>query len=285
MRGRPLSRRARRRPDPRRRRRCWPAPLSRIASPPGTPSPVVAVGRAFIDRTPLWLKDFAVRRSAPTTSRPCSPGWRSSSWWSARRVGVLAARRRTAGLLVAFAVVGALGAAAVLSRPGARRADVLPTLVGTLVGPLGADHAARPLGRTPPAAESRRAASTGAGLLLTRGRGSPAVAATAGRDRRRGSAGRAAASGERRPRCGRHRPRRCRRPVAVPPAACLDVPGHHARTSCPTDDFYRIDTALVGAAAGHRGLEAAGPRHGRAARSRSTCDDLLAQPMIERWSR
>ena len=26
----------------------------------GTPSPVFAVGGAFIDRTPAWLKDFAI---------------------------------------------------------------------------------------------------------------------------------------------------------------------------------------------------------------------------------
>ena len=32
------------------------------------------------------------------------------------------------------------------------------------------------------------------------------------------------------------------------------------------DDFYRIDTALVAAAADHQGLVAADPRHGRAAR-------------------
>ena len=36
----------------------------------GTPSPVFAVGGAFVDRTPPWLKDFAVATFGTTTRRP-----------------------------------------------------------------------------------------------------------------------------------------------------------------------------------------------------------------------
>ena len=107
--------------------------LSRISVSAGQPSPVIAVGGAFVDRTPLWLKNFAVSTFGTNDKQALFAGMALVLVVVCAGVGVLAARRRTAGL-VAFAVVGALGAAAVLSRPGARPLDALPTLVGTLVG-------------------------------------------------------------------------------------------------------------------------------------------------------
>ena len=149
-------------------------------------------------------------------------------------VGVLAARRRTAGL-VAFAVVGALGAAAVLSRPGARPLDVLPTLVGTLVG-LWALTTLLALGAR--AQESRDGFDRR--RLLLGGAGIAAVAATTAAIGQ-GLGGRASAVAQARadvtvppvP-----------TPVVVPPAASLDVPGITPYV-VPNRDFYRIDTALV----------------------------------------
>ena len=108
----------------------WPVLLALGQPVRGQPSPVLAVGGAFIDRTPPWLKDFAVSTFGTNDKLALFVGMALVLALVCAGIGVLAARARTAGL-VAFAVVGALGAAAVLSRPGCRPLDVLPTLVGT----------------------------------------------------------------------------------------------------------------------------------------------------------
>ena len=99
----------------------------------GTPSPVVAVGGAFVDRTPAWLKDFAVATFGTADKAVLLSGIFVVLVVAAAAAGVLAARRRTLGLLV-VAALGAIATAAVLSRPGAQPIDVLPTVAGALVG-------------------------------------------------------------------------------------------------------------------------------------------------------
>jgi len=208
--------------------------LSRISVSAGQPSPVIAVGGAFVDRTPLWLKNFAVSTFGTNDKQALFAGMALVLVVVCAGVGVLAARRRTAGL-VAFAVVGALGAAAVLSRPGARPLDVLPTLVGTLVG-LWALTTLLALGAR--AQESRDGFDRR--RLLLSGAGIAAVAATTAAIGQ-GLGGRASAVAQARadvtvppvP-----------TPVVVPPAASLDVPGITPYV-VPNRDFYRIDTALV----------------------------------------
>ena len=197
--------------------------LSRISVSAGQPSPVIAVGGAFVDRTPLWLKNFAVSTFGTNDKQALFAGMALVLVAVCAGVGVLAARRRTAGL-VAFAVVGALGAAAVLSRPGARPLDVAPDAGRHARGSLGADHPARRWARAP-----RRAAtaSTGAGCCSV-GRGSPPWPRRPPRSGRGSGAGRAR---WRRP--ARTSPsRRCRprwwsrlRPPSTCPAS--------RRTSCP----------------------------------------------------
>ena len=208
--------------------------LSRISVSAGQPSPVIAVGGAFVDRTPLWLKNFAVSTFGTNDKQALFAGMALVLVVVCAGVGVLAARRRTAGL-VAFAVVGALGAAAVLSRPGARPLDVLPTLVGTLVG-LWALTTLLTLGAR---AEESRDGFDRRRLLLS-GAGIAAVAATTAAIGQ-GLGGRANAVAQARadvtvppvP-----------TPVVVPPAASVDVPGITPYV-VPNRDFYRIDTALV----------------------------------------
>ena len=208
--------------------------LSRISVSAGQPSPVIAVGGAFVDRTPLWLKNFAVSTFGTNDKQALFAGMALVLVVVCAGVGVLAARRRTAGL-VAFAVVGALGAAAVLSRPGARPLDVLPTLVGTLVG-LWALTTLLTLGAR---AEESRDGFDRRRLLLS-GAGIAAVAATTAAIGQ-GLGGRANAVAQARadvtvppvP-----------TPVVVPPAASLRVPGI-TPYGVPNRDFYRIDTALV----------------------------------------
>ena len=208
--------------------------LSRISVSAGQPSPVIAVGGAFVDRTPLWLKNFAVSTFGTNDKQALFAGMALVLVVVCAGVGVLAARRRTAGL-VAFAVVGALGAAAVLSRPGARPLDVLPTVVGTLVG-LWALTTLLALGAR--AQESRDGFDRR--RLLLSGAGIAAVAATSAAIGQ-GLGGRASAVAQARadvtvppvP-----------TPVVVPPAASLAVPGITPYV-VPNRDFYRIDTALV----------------------------------------
>ena len=107
--------------------------LARVSLTGGQPSPVLAVGGAFVDRTPLWLKNFAVSTFGTNDKLALFVGMALVLVLVCAAIGVLAARRRTAGF-VAFAVVGALGAAAVMSRPGSRPLDIVPTLVGTVAG-------------------------------------------------------------------------------------------------------------------------------------------------------
>ena len=184
--------------------------------------------------TPLWLKNFAVSTFGTNDKLALFSGMALVLLAVCAGVGVLAARRRTAGL-VAFAVVGGLGAAAVLSRPGARPLDVVPTLVGTLVG-LWALTTLLALGAR--AQESRDGFDRR--RLLLGGAGIAAVAATTAAIGQ-GLGGRASAVAQARadvtvppvP-----------TPVVVPPAASLDVPGITPYV-VPNRDFYRIDTALV----------------------------------------
>jgi DMSO/TMAO reductase YedYZ molybdopterin-dependent catalytic subunit len=107
--------------------------LVRTGRAGGTPSPVVAVGGAFIDRTPRWLKDFAVSAFGTDDKQVLLGGIAVVLALAAATAGVLAARRRVAGLLVVV-VLAAVAGAAVLSRPGAVPLDVLPTLLGAAAG-------------------------------------------------------------------------------------------------------------------------------------------------------
>ena len=246
--------------------------LSRISVSAGQPSPVIAVGGAFVDRTPLWLKNFAVSTFGTNDKQALFAGMAFVLVVVCAGVGVLAARRRTAGL-VAFAVVGALGAAAVLSRPGARPLDVLPTLVGTLVG-LWALTTLLALGAR---AEESRDGFDRRRLLLS-GAGIAAVAATTAAIGQ-GLGGRASAVAQARadvtvppvP-----------TPVVVPPAASLHVPGITPYV-VPNRDFYRIDTALVvpqmDTGDGVCGCTASSTR-----RSRSTGTPWCPSRCSRRWS-
>ena len=107
--------------------------LTAVGQSSGQPAPIAAVSGAFIDRTPPWLKDFAVTTFGTNDKRALLVGTVLVLALACAAIGVLASRRLVAGLVV-FAVVGLVGAAAVLSRPGAGPVDVLPTILGTAVG-------------------------------------------------------------------------------------------------------------------------------------------------------
>ena len=99
----------------------------------GTPSPIPAVAGAFIDRTPPWLKDFAVSTFGTNDKLALTIGMVVVLVAACAGIGVLSRRRRLLAIVL-LGVVGALGMAAVISRPDASGPDVLPTLLGTAAG-------------------------------------------------------------------------------------------------------------------------------------------------------
>jgi DMSO/TMAO reductase YedYZ molybdopterin-dependent catalytic subunit len=221
--------------------------VTRTAGSDGTPSPVLAVGEAFVDRTPAWLKDLAIASFGTNDKVALFVGMAVTLVLVCAALGVVAARWRTVGLVL-FALVGAVGSAAVLSRPGASALDVLPTLVGTLAG-LGvlawltkrllqesglAPAAVGAPGPGPAAREtpSRRGVVAWGGGLTALG----LIALVAGR---------MLTQAQETVRLARERigGPTAADPVVVPAEADFREPGITTYIS-PNDAFYRIDTAL-----------------------------------------
>jgi DMSO/TMAO reductase YedYZ molybdopterin-dependent catalytic subunit len=198
----------------------------------GTPSPVIAVGGAFVDRTPPWLKNFAVSTFGTHDKLALFVGMALVLTAVCAVIGLVGARRNTAGL-VAFVVVGALGALAVATRPHAGSFDILPTVIGTAVGLWGLStlwSKGADVGRGT-AVDRRRFLVAGAGIAAA------AAAAAFGQALGRGAA-QAAQS-----RSAVTLPK-ASAPVVVPASAKLDVKGITPYIM-DNADFYRIDTALV----------------------------------------
>jgi len=107
--------------------------MTRTGLATGTPSPVVAVGGVFVDHTPPWLKNFAVSTFGTHDKLALFVGMAVVLTAFCAVIGVLGAQRHTAGL-VAFVVVGAVGALAVASRPHSGSLDILPTVIGIAAG-------------------------------------------------------------------------------------------------------------------------------------------------------
>lgn len=214
--------------------------LTGVVGTEGTPSPVLAVAEAFVDLTPTWLKDWAIALFGTADKVALLVGMALVLTAACALLGVLAARRHLTGL-TAFGAVGIVGSAAVLSRPGAAPADVLPTLAGTVAGLLLLHRLTARLVRSSPAAapepqrpgehDRRSVLAWGAGLSVL-----GALALAAGRVvGGAADAVRAARSAFVVPRVAR--------PVTVPGGADQGVAG---QTSYLTDNdtFYRIDTAI-----------------------------------------
>ncbi len=250
--------------------------LERSGNAGGTPSPVIALGGAFVDRTPPWLKDFAVSTFGTNDKAVLLTGIGVVVTALAAAAGMLAARRRVAGLLVVVALA-AIAALAVLSRPGASSIDVLPTLVGAVAGLWTLSRLLDALARAagPHAAAIDSALARRSFLRGLAGSGALAVLAGVGaqvaaRASRAAQASRAAL--------------RLPRAVGAGPTAAeltsLDVAGISPLVT-PTDTFYRIDTALsVPQVAAHDWRLRV---HGMVANEiELTFDELLALPMIER---
>ena len=215
------------------------AVLVRSGHAGGSPSPVVAVGGAFIDRTPPWLKDLAITGFGVHDKTALLVGIALVLAIAAAGAGLLAARRRTAGLLLVV-LLGAVAAAAVLSRPRSQGLDVLPTVLGTLVGLVAlnalTDRVQR-AGAREDGIDRRSFMSLAAGTglaaaaagALSQVVGRPSLSVQASRD------------AVRLPPPVPGPPTLARAPAA---SSSLDVPGLSPLLT-PVSDFYRIDTALA----------------------------------------
>jgi DMSO/TMAO reductase YedYZ molybdopterin-dependent catalytic subunit len=248
------------------------AALLQWAGIKGTGSPVLAIGSAFVDRTPPWLKDFATSTFGTADKTVLLIGIAVVLAVLSAGIGVLTARRRPIGLF-AIVVLGAAAGIAALTRPSSGALDVLPSVVGAFAG-MGVlvallDRAAEP--ETPSYKGFDRRAFVRAGLItgglavvgggaaVWLGKGERSVQASAAAVQLPTPAGPA---------------------EAIPAGADLHLKG---LTPYLTSNarFYRIDTALVV------------PRlttdewslriHGMVANEvHLTWDQLLALPMVER---
>jgi DMSO/TMAO reductase YedYZ molybdopterin-dependent catalytic subunit len=96
-------------------------------------SPIDAVGSEFIDRVPLWLKEFAIRTFGTNDKLALRAGIIATLAVAALVVGSLAVRHRAAGI-AGIAAFGLIGILAALHRPGAATSAALPPIIGSLVG-------------------------------------------------------------------------------------------------------------------------------------------------------
>ena len=97
--------------------------------------PVIAVGSAAIDLTPVPVKDFAIQHFGSHDKMVLLAGIYVVLALFAMLTGILA-RRRLAYGLAGLAVFAALGVAAEATRPVSGPADAVPTLVGVAAGAI-----------------------------------------------------------------------------------------------------------------------------------------------------
>ncbi|TWE07849.1 molybdopterin-dependent oxidoreductase [Rudaeicoccus suwonensis] len=202
----------------------------------GTPSPVLAVGSAFINHTPLWLKEFATSNFGTNDKKVLLGGIAVVLFVASLVIGWIS-ERHYAVALVLFVALVAVAALAVATRPHAGFIDVFPLLIGAVAGLLMLGWWRLQLVVNPAPAQMssydrRRVLILGAG---------GAVAAALG-----GFAGRALSSGARaveQARAAFVLPK-VAKPVTVPAGASVGVPGVTPFV-VPGDQFYRIDTALT----------------------------------------
>ncbi|SDC58047.1 DMSO/TMAO reductase YedYZ, molybdopterin-dependent catalytic subunit [Sanguibacter gelidistatuariae] len=201
-------------------------------------NPVVAVGGAFVDATPAWLKDFAVSTFAANDKVALFVGMAIVVLVLTAGIGLVATRslRVALGLVVAL---GAVALAAVLTREGVGTADAIPTLVGTVAGMLTLQALVVRLPAPRSAAPAQDGGDRRAFLRYAVLAGSVAAIAAVG-GQLLGASRRVAETAR----------QVLRLPVPVRPAPALPAGVQSATAGVtpfvtPTDEFYRIDTALL----------------------------------------
>ncbi|MFD5002583.1 sulfite oxidase [Streptomyces mutabilis] len=211
--------------------------------------PVVAVGGAAIDRTPIAVKDWAIRTFGTDDKLILQLGILTVLALFALVLGALALRHRRTGA-AGVLVFGAVGAAAATGRPDSTSAaDALPSVVGAVIGAgllyvlAGRLRAPR---RGVPEGEGEGAGGTDEGWdrrgfvkVATAAAAASAGAGVLGRALN-GSSGQDAVASRK----DTDLPPPASPAPAVPRGTQLRVAGVSPFFT-PSDDFYRVDTALV----------------------------------------
>lgn len=96
-------------------------------------SPIIAVGGAFIDRTPPALKNFAVQKFGENDKNMLLLGMYVTIALIAIAIGMLAWRRVAIGV-AGIGLFGLFGAFVAITRPESHATDVIPSIVGGIVG-------------------------------------------------------------------------------------------------------------------------------------------------------
>lgn len=96
-------------------------------------SPMIAVGRAVIDWTPAWAKDWAIRTFGENDKVVLIGGIAVVLTLIAAALGVLARFRSGYGL-AGLAAFGLVGVVAAVTRPDSGSIDALPSIVGAAAG-------------------------------------------------------------------------------------------------------------------------------------------------------
>jgi len=96
-------------------------------------SPIIAVGGAFIDRTPPALKNFAVEKFGENDKNMLLLGMYVTIALIALVIGMLAGRRLYIGV-AGIGLLGLFGAFVAFTRPESHLTDVIPSLVGGIAG-------------------------------------------------------------------------------------------------------------------------------------------------------
>lgn len=204
--------------------------------------PVTAVGGAVVDRTPVAVREWAIRLFGTENKAALTVGILVILAAVAVGAGMLALRHLPAGIAVTGAF-GLVGAAAAVSRPEASWGDALPSLAGAAAS-AGALYLLVTAARRPP---PTGAAAAGTWAMDRRGFGrlvAAVVALSAGAGlagRRLGAYGSAGATASR---ADFVLPPPTVPAAPVPAGADLRVPGLSPFLT-PNRDFYRVDTALV----------------------------------------
>ncbi|GEK21719.1 molybdopterin-dependent oxidoreductase [Cellulomonas xylanilytica] len=199
--------------------------------------PLVAVGSAFVDATPAWLKDFAASTFGTADKVVLGIGEVVVLLALAALAGVLAARRWAWGATLVV-VLGAVAGLAAMGRPDAGALAAAPAVVGAIAGLLTLRELIRRLPGAPqrpqPEGVRRRAF-----LQVTAAAGALGVVGVV--------VGRAIGAGARGAQTARSAiriPRPATPAAAVPSGVDVGVDGV-GPWQTPADEFYRIDTALV----------------------------------------
>jgi DMSO/TMAO reductase YedYZ molybdopterin-dependent catalytic subunit len=237
--------------------------------------PLVAVGAAFVDATPAWLKDVATSTFGTSDKTALRVGEVVVLAGLAALAGVLATRRWWWGAALVV-LLGAVAALAAVNRPDAGVLAPVPSILGAFAGLVTLrallDRIPRTAARgTAPSGPGRRAFLQGSLVATAIG----GVALLAGR--LAGAGSRAVESA----RAALHLPAPARAAAPVPAGVHPDVPDLEPWATPPAD-FYRIDTALV--------VPQVDPArwslrvHGLVDHEVTiTWDELLAQPLVEAW--